>query len=282
MHCSAVSAPRRSLVAVAGALLTTNVALAQQATGGASSSSDLAKQLSNPVADLVSVPLQFNFADGVGPDEANRTILNVQPVVPFELNDDWNLIARWIMPFVSQPSLAPGLGPSSGMGDILFSTFFSPRNSGGMTWGVGPVLSLPVTSDPVLGSGKWAAGPTFVALKQEGPWTYGFLANYLWSFADATNEPRSDVENLFLQPFLAYATSDGVTYSVNAEASYNAKASRGNEWTVPINFSVSKVTRFGPFPFSVGGGLGWYADAPNGGPDWQLRASFTLILPRGQ
>jgi hypothetical protein len=271
----------RAIIVIAAASLAAVPAIAQEAAGG-ESASDLAQELSNPIADLVSVPIQFNFADGVGPDEATRTIMNVQPVVPFALSDDWNLIGRWIMPFVNQPSLAPGLGPSSGMGDILFSAFLSPRRSGGMTWGVGPVLSLPVTSDPVLGSGKWAAGPTFVALKQNGPWTYGFLANYLVSFADATNANRADVSQGFLQPFLAYATPDGVTYSVNIESSYNAEASSGNEWTVPINFSISKVTRFGPFPFSVGGGFGWYADAPDGGPDWQLRANFTLILPRGR
>jgi len=272
---------------IATSLLITNLALAQEAAprgsaGNASDAGNLAQQLTNPVADLVSVPLQFNFADGVGPNEATRTILNIQPVVPFTLNDEWNLISRWIMPVVSQPSLGGGVGPSSGMGDIVFSTFFSPRNSGGLTWGIGPVLSLPVSADPALGSGKWSAGPTFVGLKQSGPWTYGLLANYLWSFADATNAPRSDVSSGFLQPFLAYATPEGVTYSVNSETIYNAKASGGNKWTVPINFNISKITRFGPFPFSVGGGLGWYAEAPNGGPDWQLRANFTLILPRGQ
>ena len=254
----------------------------QESSGGSTAASDLAQQLSNPVADLVSVPLQFNFADSVGPDEATRTILNIQPVVPFTLNEHWNLIGRWIMPVVSQPSLGSGLGPSSGMGDIVFSTFFSPRSSLGLTWGVGPVLTMPVSSDPALGSGKWGAGPTFVVLKQSGPWTFGGLANYVWSFADATNEPRPDVSSAFLQPFLAYTTPDGVTYSVNSESIYNSKASPGDEWTVPINLHVSKVTRFGPFPFSVGGGLGWFADSPEGGPSWQLRATFTLILPRGQ
>jgi hypothetical protein len=250
--------------------------------GSDAAASDLAQQLSNPVADLVSVPVQFNFADGVGPDEAVRTIVNLQPVVPFELNDDWNLISRWIMPYVSQPSLAPGLAPSSGIGDIAFSAFFSPTRNSNLIWGAGPVLSLPVTTDPVLGTGKWSVGPTFVALKQAGPWTYGFLANYLVSVGSATNEPRSDVSSGLVQPFLAYSTAEGVTYSINSESSYNSKAASGNKWTVPINFSVSKITRFGPFPFSVGGGLGWYADAPDGGPDWQLRANFTLILPRSQ
>jgi len=285
-----MTATKRIALAMVFSILLVTAARAQESTeppapaasggGGGSSAAELAQQLSNPIADLVSVPIQFNFADGVGPDEATRTIINVQPVVPITLNDDWNLVGRWIMPYVSQPPLAPGLEATNGLGDILFSSFFSPRESSGLTWGVGPVLSLPVTSDPLLGSGKWAAGPTFVALRQQGPWSYGFLANYVWSFADATNAPRTDVSRGFVQPFLAYATADGVTFSVNSETTYDAEASSGNKWTVPINFQISKVTRFGPFPFSVGGGLGWYAEAPDGGPDWQLRANFTLILPR--
>jgi hypothetical protein len=279
-----MNSPRASTGITVASLLVFSPYLASAQNGAEpeSSAADLAQQLSNPIADLVSIPIQFNFAEGVGPDEGTRTIINLQPVVPFTLNDDWNLIGRWIMPVINQPSLGPGLEASQGLGDIVFSTFFSPRDSGSLTWGVGPVLSMPVSSDPVLGSGKWSAGPTFVALKQNGPWTYGFLANYLWSVADATNEPRADVDRGFLQPFLAYATPDGVTYSVNAESSYDSEASSGNKWTVPINFSISKVTRLGPFPFSVGGGFGWYADAPAGGPDWQLRANFTLILPRNR
>jgi hypothetical protein len=244
---------------------------------------DLAKQLSNPIADLVSIPMQFNFASGVGPDDATRTILNIQPVVPFTLNDDWNLVARWIMPFVSQPALAPGLEATFGMSDIVFSTFFSPSNSDGAIWGIGPVLSLPASSEPALGSGKWAAGPTVVMLKQSGAWTYGFLWNHLFDFADANNQVRAGIDRSFLQPFLAYGTPAGVTYALNSEASYDREAADGDEWTIPINFTVSKITKLGPFPFQVGGGLGWYADAPAIGPDgWQLRAQFTLILPRSQ
>ena len=128
------------------AVIATWPARAQEGT--ASNADELAKQLSNPVADLVSIPFQFNWEEGVGPDDATRMVLNVQPVVPFQLNDDWNLIGRWIMPFVSQPSLAPGLDSTFGLSDVLFSGFFSPRNSGGLIWGVGPALSLPSTDDP--------------------------------------------------------------------------------------------------------------------------------------
>lgn len=271
----------RSLRFVALAMLVATAAptaRAQEAAGGDPAA--LAQALSNPVADLVSVPFQFNWEQGVGDQDATRMVMNVQPVVPFTLNDDWSLIGRWIMPFVSQPSLAPGLDSTFGLSDVLFSAFFSPRDSGGVIWGVGPAVSLPTTDDPTLGSDKWSAGPTVVMLKQSGPWTYGFLANQLWSFADASDADRPNVNKTFLQPFLAYARPSGVTFSVNSEATYDREADDGDEWTFPVNVMVSKVTRFGPFPFQVAGGFGYFAESPAIGPERKIRIAFTLILPR--
>ena len=143
---------------------------------------DLAKKLANPISDLVSVPFQFNWEQNVGPSEATRFILNVQPVMPFALNNEWNLIARVIVPFVSQPALVEGGEPAFGVSDILASFFFSPSKPG-LTWGVGPAISLPSTSVPSLGTEKWSAGPTVVVLKQSGKMTYGTLWNQIWSFS---------------------------------------------------------------------------------------------------
>jgi hypothetical protein len=237
----------------------------------------LAKKLSNPVSDLVSVPFQFNWAQGVGPDKDTRLILNVQPVMPFSIDKDWNLITRVIMPYISQPSLGSGTVPASGLSDVVASFFLSPANSEKVIWGVGPVFSLPSTTEPTLGSGKWSAGPTIVVLKQIGPWTVGALWNQMWSFAgDST---RQDVSQMFTQPFLAYTTKSLVTINLNSEATTNWKADT-DKWTVPINLTFAKLSSFGVFPASYQAGLGWYVAHPQGGPNWQLRMALVILLPR--
>ena len=251
---------------------------AQEPAEGAGDPQALAKQLSNPVASLISLPFQANWEYDVGPEEDTRFLLNFQPVMPFALGEDWNLIARVIVPLLSQPALGPGGEPAFGMSDILFSTFFSPARPGVAVWGVGPALLLPVSSEPTLGAEKWAAGPTFVILKQAGPWTIGALANHLWSYAG--DEDRADVNQTFVQPFLALATPGGVTYTLNTESTGNWEAEDGEEWTVPIIAQVSKVTRLGPRPISVGIAAGYYAEKPEGAPEWKLRSSITLLFPR--
>ena len=203
----------------------------------------LAKKLSNPISDMASIPFQFNWENGVGPDEGMRNVLNIQPVVPFTLSDDLNLIGRWILPYVSQPA---ALGGASGFGDIVFSAFVSPKNSGGVIWGAGPVFSLPMTSDSTLGSGQWSAGPTVVAVNISGPWVFGVLANHLWSIG-GTSRPRArgrqpDVSRAVHR----LATKGGVTYSLQSESVANWEVPEGTEtWTVPINLQVEQADQAG-------------------------------------
>ena len=178
----------------------------------------LARQLSNPVASLVSVPLQLNYNDGIGPlDDGEQWVLNVQPVIPFSLNDDWNLISRTIVPVVYQNDLFPGAGSQTGLGDTVQSLFFSPAapTASGWIWGVGPVFLVPTGTDDLLTTDKWGAGPTGVVLRQQGQWTYGVLANHLWSFAG--NDDRQDINATFLQPFVSFTTPTAWTYSLQTE-----------------------------------------------------------------
>lgn len=240
------------------------------------SHADLAKELSNPVANLISLPLQLNYDTGIGPKDADRYTLNVQPVIPFSLNDEWNLISRTIIPLTHLESTANGIDSASGMGDIVQSFFFSPKQPvGGWILGGGPVLLLPTATEDSFKSKQYGAGPTFVALRQENGWTYGALANHLWGFDNPSD--REKVSSSFLQPFLVYTTPEAVSYSLNTESVYDWNS---EEWTVPINASVSKLTSIGDQKVSFQFGGRYYVDAPDGGPDWGLRLSATLLFPK--
>ena len=261
--------------------LFTSSAAAQQPAAAAHDTAELAKQLSNPVASLVSVPFQFNWEQDVGPSELTRFILNVQPVMPFAVNENVNLIVRLIAPLVSQPPLFDGGEGAFGMGDITTSFFVSPAKSTRLTWGAGPVIVLPSTSAPTLGTGKWSAGPTIVALKQTGPWSVGALWNQVWSFSgDAT---RPDVNQMFLQPFVSYQATRTITLTLQSETTANWEAENDDDrWTVPINVVVSKLSTFGTFPASYQAGFGAFAAHPDIGPSWKIRAAIVILLPKAR
>jgi hypothetical protein len=151
------------------------------------SEEDLAKKLQNPVADLISLPFQSNFDFGLGTEEAFRYTLNIQPVVPISLGKDWLLISRTIFPIVYQEELFEASADKFGLGDTTQSFFFSPKSTEPFIWGLGPAFLIPTATDELLGGEKWGAGPTAVALKQLGPWTFGMLSNHIWSFAGDDN-----------------------------------------------------------------------------------------------
>jgi hypothetical protein len=265
-----------SVASTAGASQDNAQAAAAPASSAAGPDRDLAKKLSNPVADLISIPLQFNYDEGFGANDAGFWRLNVQPVIPFALTPEVNLISRTIVPVVYQESLAPGIDSSFGLGDTLQSFFVSPREPvGGWIVGAGPAFSFPTATDDLLGSEKWGAGPTAVVLRQAHGWTYGILANHIWSFAG--EDDRESVNVSFLQPFLAYTTSGATTFTLNTESTYDWDES---EWTIPLNVMVSQLMRVGKLPVSVGVGGRWYAEAPDGGPEWGARLVLTILLPR--
>jgi hypothetical protein len=240
---------------------------------------ELAKKLANPVASLVSVPIQANYDENFGPNEEGSTWrINIQPVIPITLNDEWNLISRTILPVIDQEDIPTKGKRESGIGDILQSLFFSPKEptAGGWIWGAGPVFLLPTASEDVLGTEQWGIGPTAVGLKQVGPWTFGALVNHIESVAG--EDDRADVSATFIQPFLTYITKTKTTISLNTESTYDWE---NEEWSVPINFNVLQLLKIGSQIIQVGVGVRYWADSPENGPqDWGARLQLTLLFPK--
>ena len=236
---------------------------------------ELAKRLANPVASLISVPIQNNWDFGYGSANAMRYTANIQPVIPVSLSEDWNLITRTILPTIYAEATGPGDRDKFGLGDILQSYFISPKEPvGGWIIGAGPALLYPSATDPLLGAGKWAAGPTLVVLQQNKGFTYGVLANQLWSYA---GWGANDLNASFIQPFVSYTTKSFTTFGLNTESTYDWS---NHQWTVPLNASVSQLIKVGKQPVQFSLGLKYYADKPDGGPDWGLRFAVTFLFPK--
>ena len=252
------------------------------ASGGAgeddkAKAADLAKTLANPIGALISVPFQNNFDFGGGPaGDGYQYKLNLQPIVPFTLSKDWLLISRTVLPVVYQKDIAD-TSSQSGLSDTVQSFFLSPvkPTRGGWIWGAGLALLLPTATDDLLGSKKWGAGPTAVVLKQQNGWTYGALVNHVWSFAGESG--RADVNATYLQPFVSYTLKRAMTFTLNTESTYDWE---NEQWTAPLNLMVQQLVKIGKQPVALTVGGRYYADKPDGGPDWGLRLAVILLFPK--
>ena len=240
--------------------------------------SDLAKKLANPVASLISVPFEYDYDADIGPfDDGRRWTVTAKPVIPFSLNEEWNLITRTIVTYVEIRDVVPGFGKESGLSDLQTSLFFSPKAPvGGWILGAGPVLALPTASEGVLGTEKWSMGPTGVVLKQQGPWTYGLLSQHLWSYAGEAD--RDDVSSTLFQPFLSYTAKTATTFSLQSESIYDWTA---EEWSVPVNAAVSQVLKIGSQLIQLKLGVRYWADAPSSGPEgWGMKVGIVFLFPK--
>jgi hypothetical protein len=239
---------------------------------------ELAKQLANPVAALASVPFQFNYDADIGPtDDGKRFTLNLQPVIPFVLNDRWNLISRTILPIIDQRDITTGAGHQTGLGDTVQTFFFSPRpGPSGMIWGAGPVLFLPTATDDLFGTEKWGAGPSAVVLRQRGPWTYGILANHIESFAGT--DSRADISATFFNPFISTRFEGGWTLGTQIEHTIDHE---NDQDTGQLSVFLSKVTQIGSrnVSFNVVPKY-WYKDAFSSPEGFGIRFTMTLLFPR--
>lgn len=260
----------------------------------AESDAGLAREAQNPIADMASLPFQNNTNFNTGPEERTKNILNIQPVIPIELNDDWNLITRTILPVVSNPGLTGIYATGDalvvdqidvtgdrtfGLGDTTFSAFFSPRNSAKLTWGVGPVVLLPTATDDFLGQDKWGLGISVVGLTMPGNWVVGSLFSNLWSISGSGTR---DVNLFTWQYFINYNIPDSNGWYLTSApiilANWEAKS--GNQWTVPFGGGVGKVFKIGEQPINAQASAYYNVETPQFGPEWQLRLQLQFLFPK--
>lgn len=260
----------KSLLSVVILFSTHNIVYAQ-------SNAELAKAAQNPIANMISLPFQNNINTGIGSDDETQNILNIQPVWPISLNDDWNVITRTILPVVSQPDILTGEDRINGLGDATFTAFLSPVNSGNLTWGVGPVFLLPTATDDKLGTDKWGVGASAVILAMPGNWVVGSLFSNVWSVG---GPGKQDVNLFTWQYFINYNLPDSWYLTTAPIITANWEADSNNRWTVPIGGGVGKIFKIGKQPVNAQVSAYRNVESPELGADWQVRLQFQLLFPK--
>jgi hypothetical protein len=259
----------------------------EETPAAAVNAEELRKQAQNPVASLISVPIQDNFNFNIGPSDRTQNVLNIQPVVPFSLSKNWNLIVRWITPIVYQPLPVPQASGSTlqstgvyGLGDMNPSFFIVPKQSK-IIWGIGPTLVLPTaTNTNYLGQGKFSMGPSAVVIWQPPNWTIGALANNIWSVAGHSNLDKPAVNQFLLQWFVNYNMKKGWYLTTSPIVTANWKATDGNVWTVPFGGGVGRIMKLGFQPVNITAQFYGNAVHPSGMSPWGLRLQFVLLFPK--
>jgi hypothetical protein len=259
-------------------LLVTASLFAQTSAGAGDDPEKVRKAAQNPVASLISMPVQENWNFNIDPNNRTQNILNIQPVIPTSLGKDWNLIVRWIAPVIFQPNPSTAEGGFYGLGDMNPSFFVSPKE-GKVIWGVGPAFVIPTaTNTGDLGSGKWSAGPTAVVLVQPGKWTFGGLWNNVWSFAG--HERRRDLNQMLFQYFINYNLSKGYFLTWQPTITANWNAPDGSKYVVPLGGGIGRIMKLGTQPVNIGVQVYSNTVHPPGGSAWSLRVQFTLLFPK--
>jgi len=242
---------------------------------------ELAKLAQNPVGNLISVPFQNNTNFNVGPLDKTQNILNIQPVIPIELNRDWNLITRTIVPLIWQPEFYPGQGSRFGLGDTQLSAFVSPSSPGedGLIWGAGAIVQVPTDSEE-LGNRNWGMGPTAVVLrlKHGDPWVYGVLVNNVWSLSDSRR--GGSYNNMLIQPFLNYNFPGGTYLTSGPIVTADWKADSSQRWTVPLGLGVGHIFHLGKLPLNTQIGAYYNAVRPDDAANWQVRIQLQVMFPK--
>jgi len=269
-----------SLVAQDTPIGTPGTQVATEETPAAAANTDaLRKAAQNPVASLISVPVQNNNNFGIGSDDRTQDILNIQPVIPVRVSENWNLITRFITPIIYQPGVTqPVYQGAFGFGDLNPSFFFSPAKPHKIIWGVGPAVVLPTATNQLLGQGKWSIGPSIVVLAQPGKWTLGGLVNNVWSFAGQSSRP--DVNQMLFQYFINYNLNKGWYITWQPTLTANWEADNGGRWVVPFGGGIGRIMKLGFQPVNLTAQFYGNAVYPSGGSPWGLRLQIAFLFPK--
>jgi len=262
------------------AVLVASLAAAAASAHAALSAEELAKLAQNPVGNLISVPFQNNTNLNTGPLKGTQNILNIQPVVPISVDEDWNVITRTIIPVINNPAFAPGDDRVSGVGDVVFTAFLSPAKPGNWIWGAGPIVQLPTNSNAELGNKNWGLGPSAVLLHMEkgDPWVFGALVNNVWSLS--SSKQGGSFNNGLLQPFVNYNFEGGFYLTSAPILTVNWKAESGQQWTVPVGGGIGKIFHLGALPVNTQLSAYYNVVRPDFGPNWQVRAQVQFMFPK--
>ena len=256
------------------------------ATPATADDDDLAKKAQNPIASMISLPIDTSI--DFGADNGIAVVSNIQPVIPASLGD-WNLVSRFILPVAYVEGAVGGLPsipevpklPSDevfGLGDLNYTGFFSPAKAESVIWGIGPSLMFPSATDSLLGAEKWSAGPSLVVLTQPKPWSLGILYRHLWSFAGASD--RSSVNQSLIQTFINYNLDNGWYLMTDPIILANWGVSSGNRWTVPVGGGIGRIFKVGNQPLNCRLRAYYNIERPDGAPEWSVNFSVAFLFPK--
>ena len=241
----------------------------------------LAQEALNPIANMISVPIQYNGNFGVGPDNKLQSVTTIQPVIPFTMSDDWLLVTRWVLPVIDQPDALGGSGSTFGLGDLAPAFFFVPSSNltglpSEFTIGFGPGLSVPTHTDPLLGTDQWGAGPTLLIEYAKDKWQFGLLTANTWSMGDGSEA----INSMLLEPWIAYSITDEWYLLTDAQITADWNAPSSDRWILPIGGGVGKTFTIGEQAMNVNLQGYWNAVHPDNGPDWSMVLTFQMLFPK--
>jgi len=232
----------------------------------------VAAELANPLAPVTTLSAQFRSEFGNGPNDDTNYTLRLQPSFFKPLQGGSAALLRTVLPLrsVNWPESVTGVG------DLTLVPYYVPDVTKSLFVGYGAALGIPTASNDLLGSGKWTAGPAVIVAKTGQPVTWGGLAQQVWSVAGPSD--RANVSVTTVQPFITYLLGGGWSTTVTSETSYNWEAQSGQQWTVPISASASKVVDFGGKYVNFGLAYVRYLEKPTYAPEWELRFNATYVV----